>query len=147
MEVNPYLLNKILEDQKKAWALLERWVVRPAFQMADAELLKETIEYLTPIRKGLLEIQQKLAKAQEVPVIKNPNHKTAQEVKGMVEKLSELSGVDLMFTSEWDATQPCKHCSCYLDSHVSKGNFKNMCPGVWMPGCRPFYEPKNYRSL
>ena len=72
MDINPFLLSKILDDQKKAWALLEKCVKFPAFNLVDSELKHEIEEYLTPIRAGLAKIQEATAKAKagKVEVVK-----------------------------------------------------------------------------
>jgi len=153
LEINTYLLNRILGDQKKAWELLERWTQAVEGDIYWAELLKETETYLDPIRKGLLEIQDKMAESQEVKVIKNPKpisikvgETTGVDIGPFISKEEEARIMGWKIKEPWDYTLPCRFCNQPFDKHEESGTIKNLCPGIWMPGCRPFYEPKGIKE-
>jgi len=90
MEINTLLLSRIMEDQQKAWALLEEWYQKHAGAHEHNAILTDetclpckTNIYLTPIRTGLATIEANLAKAQEVKVVKGVPSLNLKTLKGI----------------------------------------------------------------
>lgn len=78
MEINPYLLNRILEDQQKGWDLLTEWVAWAEGDDCDCGVAGDNIclkhkteAYLKPLMAGLDKVEQKLSDAKKITVIKN----------------------------------------------------------------------------